>query len=76
MPFPHRGLARPVLAPLTVPFRLAAIARRLAGHPADALTGVAVLPVVVAGLVAWAWGVARSGRPGSRSGPLVDDADR
>ncbi|MGI9079310.1 MAG: glycosyltransferase [Acidimicrobiales bacterium] len=76
VPFPHRGLARPVLAPLTVPFRLAAIARRLAGHPADALTGVAVLPVVVAGLVAWAWGVARSGRPGSRSGPPVDDADR
>jgi GT2 family glycosyltransferase len=76
VPFPHRGLARPALAPLTVPFRLAAIARRLTGHPADALAGLAVLPVVVAGLVAWAWGLARSGRPRSRSGAAAADGDR
>jgi len=76
VPFPHQSLATPALAPLAVPFRLAAMARRLAGHPADALAAVAVLPVLIAGLVAWAWGVARSGGPGSRSGPPVADADR
>jgi len=60
--FPHSAMARPMLAPLAVPFRLAALARRLAGHPREAMAAVAVLPVLIAGLVAWAWGVARAGR--------------
>jgi len=64
--FPHPAMARPSLAPLGVPFRLAALGRRLARHPREAVTAVVVLPLLVAGLVAWAWGVARSGRAGPR----------
>jgi len=74
--FPRRAMARPMLAPLTVPFRLAALARRLAGHPREAIAAVAVLPVLTAGLVAWAWGVARAGRAGSRCRAGVADVRR
>jgi GT2 family glycosyltransferase len=56
--FPHRVMARPALAPLGVPFRLAALGRRLLRHPREALQAVLLLPLLVLGLVAWAAGVA------------------
>lgn len=56
--FPYRALGRPALAPLGVPFRLAALGRRLLRHPREALQAVVLLPLLVVGLVAWATGVA------------------
>jgi GT2 family glycosyltransferase len=56
--FPHRVMGRPALAPLGVPFRLAALGRRLLRHPREGLQAVLLLPLLVLGLVAWATGVA------------------
>jgi GT2 family glycosyltransferase len=56
--FPHRAMGRPALAPLGVPFRLAALGRRLLRHPPEALQAVFLLPLLVLGLIAWATGVA------------------
>jgi GT2 family glycosyltransferase len=56
--FPHRAMGRPALAPLGVPFRLAALGRRLLRHPREALQAVFLLPLLVLGLIAWATGVA------------------
>lgn len=55
--FPHRAFGRPALAPLAAPFRLAALARRLARHPREAALAVALLPVIWLGLIAWATGL-------------------
>jgi GT2 family glycosyltransferase len=55
--FPHRQLGRPALAPLCVPARLAALARRLRPHPREALQALFLLPLLVLGLIAWALGV-------------------
>ncbi|MGH3114527.1 MAG: glycosyltransferase, partial [Gaiellaceae bacterium] len=58
--FPHRWTGRPVLAPLGVPFRLAALTRQLYGHHSEALQAVRLLPVLTLGLIAWASGLARA----------------
>lgn len=58
--FPHRALGRPALAPLAAPFRLAALAWRLAPHPREAALAVALLPVIALGLIAWASGLRRA----------------
>ena len=55
--FPHRAMGRPALAPLGVPFRLAALGRRLLRHPREALQAVFLLPLLILGLIAWAAGV-------------------
>lgn len=57
--FPHRWVSRPLVAPLAAPLRLAALARRVARSPAEAVQAVAFLPLLVAGSGAWAAGVAR-----------------
>lgn len=59
IPFPHGWLGRPTLAPLAVPFRLAALTKRLARQPGVAVTA-AVLPLIVAGLISWGIGLAGS----------------
>jgi GT2 family glycosyltransferase len=56
--FPHRAMGRPALAPLGVPFRLAALGRRLLHHPREAVQAVFLLPLLVLGLIAWAAGLA------------------
>jgi GT2 family glycosyltransferase len=56
--FPHRWTGRPVFAPLGVPFRLAALARQLSGHPREARQAVPLLPLLALGLIAWAAGLA------------------
>lgn len=58
VPFPHRRFARPVLSPLGVPFRLAALARRVRTDRAARRRAVEVLPEILVGLAAWSWGVA------------------
>ena len=55
--FPHRSFSRPTLVPLAVPFRLAALGRRLLAHPREAATAVLLLPILVAGLAAWGAGI-------------------
>jgi cellulose synthase/poly-beta-1,6-N-acetylglucosamine synthase-like glycosyltransferase len=60
--FPHRAMARPALAPLGVPFRLAALARRLTVHPREAVQALLLLPLLVLGLIAWAGGLATARR--------------
>jgi GT2 family glycosyltransferase len=57
--FPNRWIGRPLLAPLAVPVRLGALARRLAHHPAEAGTALALLPLIVAGLLAWGAGLSQ-----------------
>lgn len=57
--FPHRAMARPALAPLGVPFRLAALGRRLLRHPHEARQALVLLPILIPGLVAWSAGLAR-----------------
>lgn len=56
--FPHAVFARPMLVPLVVPLRLGALARRLVRSPTDAVKAIAVLPILILGLVAWAIGLA------------------
>jgi GT2 family glycosyltransferase len=58
--FPHRWTGRPALAPLGVPFRLAALGRQLHRHPREALQALRLLPLLALGLVAWAAGLARA----------------
>lgn len=60
--FPHRALGRPVLAPVAAPFRLAALARRLRHYPREAVAALRVLPLLVAGLLAWGVGLAGARR--------------
>lgn len=56
--FPHRRFARWPYLPLCVPLRLAALTLRVARSPIDALRALVLLPLLVAGLVAWAHGLA------------------
>jgi GT2 family glycosyltransferase len=56
--FPHRWTGRPALAPLGVPFRLAALGRQLHGHRSEALQALRLLPLLALGLVAWSSGLA------------------
>jgi cellulose synthase/poly-beta-1,6-N-acetylglucosamine synthase-like glycosyltransferase len=56
--FPHRALGRPRAAPLAGPFRLGALAIRLAPQPREAAAALALLPVLAAGVAAWAVGLA------------------
>jgi Glycosyl transferase family 2 len=62
--FPHRGLGRPALAPVAGAFRLLALAWRLPPRPRQLLGAIALLPLLVAGLVLWAAGLATSFRGG------------
>lgn len=66
--FPFKGLARPALVPLTPILRLISIGRRLAPHPREAATAVLLLPLLAAGTVSWAAGLAQAQR---RSEPNV-----
>jgi glycosyltransferase involved in cell wall biosynthesis len=58
--FPHRSMARPALAPLGVPFRLAALSRRLLRHPQEGLQALVLLPLLFVGLIAWSTGLAKA----------------
>jgi glycosyltransferase involved in cell wall biosynthesis len=60
VPFPHRWVARPALAPLAVLLRLGALARRLRGR--DRVRALVVLPLLVLGLCVWARGLVEEGR--------------
>jgi glycosyltransferase involved in cell wall biosynthesis len=60
--FPHRSLGRPLLAPIAGPFRVLALARRLIARPRQALTAIALLPLLLVGLASWTAGLASSGR--------------
>jgi O-antigen biosynthesis protein len=71
--FPHSGFARPAFVPLTPAFRLASVFRRLARHPRQAALGALLLPVLAAGAIAWAAGLA-SGYRGA--GLSKDDIPR
>jgi glycosyltransferase involved in cell wall biosynthesis len=58
--FPHRALGRPSAAPLAGAFRLGALAYRLAPQPREAALALALLPVLAAGVAAWAVGLAEA----------------
>jgi glycosyltransferase involved in cell wall biosynthesis len=58
--FPHRALGRPRAAPLAGAFRLGALAYRLAPHPREAALALAFLPLLAAGIAAWALGLAKA----------------
>lgn len=69
--FPHRVMGRPILAPLGIPFRLAALGRRLRDHPREAVQAIVLLPLLILGLFAWAAGLA--GALGSAPGRTRSD---
>lgn len=60
--FPHRALGRPRAAPLAGPFRLGALAYRLAPQPRQAAAALALMPVLAAGVFAWTLGLAEARR--------------
>jgi len=55
--FPYRRIGHPALAPLAAGLRLMALAKQLRPHPRLALDAVRLLPLLVLGLSAWAWGL-------------------
>lgn len=57
--FPHRWVGRPALAPVALAFRLAALGRRLLPHRRELATALLLSPLLVAGSLAWAVGLAR-----------------
>jgi GT2 family glycosyltransferase len=56
--FPRASFARRRLVPLTPFFRLVSVGRRLAAHPREAVKAVLLMPVLAAGAVSWAVGLA------------------
>jgi Glycosyl transferase family 2 len=60
--FPNSRLAQPALVPMTPVLRLFSLGRRLAPHPREALVAVLLLPVLTAGTISWAAGLARAYR--------------
>ncbi len=60
---PYRWVGRPPAAVLAGPLRLLALARRLARSPSDGRMALRVAPLLLAGLVAWTWGLSKPGDP-------------
>ena len=62
VPMAHSNFGRPPLAPLSWLLRLAALARRLAGRPREAVIAIGLSPLLVAGLFAWTAGLMTGAR--------------